>query len=116
MEPRKEVPRESNRLTKMVKKATTLEKGKWVPRVVHNTADFHNEQLPSTSSNKNTDTPTKTTATQRPKQPSSGTNPLDVVKKLVFIIRTFNSKMRNGSSSWHPRLQVKNPRQQKPLD
>ena len=34
----------------------------------------------------------KTTAIQRSNQPLSGTNPLDVVKQLVFILRTFNSK------------------------
>ena len=92
MEPKKEITKESNRLTKMEKKATTLEKGKWVPKVEHNTADSHNEQLPSNSSNKTADTTTKTTATQRPNQPSSSTNPLDVVKQLVFILRTFNNR------------------------
>ena len=92
MKPRKEVPKESNKLIKMVKKATALEKGKWVPKVAHNTADCHNEQLPSTSSNKMANTPTKTTATQRPNQPLSGTNPLEIVRQLVFILRTFNSK------------------------
>ena len=92
MEPRKEITKESNKLTKVEKKATALEKGKWVPKIVHNTADCHNEQLLSTSSDKTADTPTETTTTQRPNQPSSGTNPLDVVKQLVFILRTFNSK------------------------
>ena len=36
---------------------------------------------------------TNTIATQSPNQPIiSGTTPLDVVKQLVFILRTFNSK------------------------
>ena len=91
-EPKTEIPRQLNKMAKIEKKATALGKGKWVPKVAHNTADCHNEQLPSTSSNKMANTPTKTTATQRPNQPLTGTNPLDVVKQLVFILRTFNSK------------------------
>ena len=90
-EPKTKIPRQLNKMAKIEKKATALEKGKWVPKVVCNTTDCHNEQLPSTSSNNTADTPTNTTATQRPNQPLSGTNPLDVVKQLVFILRTFNS-------------------------
>ena len=38
------------------------------------------------------DTPTTPINTQRLNQPLSGTNPLDEVKQLVFILRTFNNK------------------------
>ena len=64
-EPKIEIPRQLNKMAKIEKKATALEKGKWVPKVVCNTTDCHNEQLPSTSSNNTADTPTNTTATQR---------------------------------------------------
>ena len=79
-------------MVKSDRKATTLEKGKWVPKEVCNTKDCHIDPLPSTSSNTTADTLAKTTAIKRFNQPLSGTNPLDVVKQLVFILRTFNSK------------------------
>ena len=50
------------------------------------------DPLPSTSSKQTADMLAKTTAIQRSDQPLSGNNPLDVVKQLVFILRTFNSK------------------------
>ena len=87
-----EIPRQLNKMVKIEKKATAFEKGKWVPKEVCNTTDCHIEQLPSTSSNKIADTLIKTTAIQRSNRPLSGTNALDVVKQLVFILRTFNSK------------------------
>ena len=74
------------------RKATTLEKGKWVPKKVCNTKDCHMDPLPSTSSNTTADTLAETMAIQRSNQPINGTTPLDVVKQLVFILRTFNSK------------------------
>ena len=91
-EQKTEAPQHSNKLTKAVKKATTLEKGKWIPKVVSMPVMSYEDQLPSTSSNTTTDTSTNTAATQRQTQPLSGKNPLDAVKQLVFILRTFNSK------------------------
>ena len=91
MEPRREGTQQSNRLPRTVKKATTQEKGKWVPKVASKTTISYQEQLPSTSNNTTKDT-TTTTATQIQNQPLTSTNPLDVVKQLVFILRTFNNK------------------------
>lgn len=91
-EPKSEIPRQPKRIIKSEKKATTIEKGKWVPKEVCNTKDCHMDPLPSTSSNTTADTLAKTTAIKRFNQPLSGNNPLDVVKQLVFILRTFNSK------------------------
>ena len=76
----------------MEKKSTALEKEKWVPKVVRKTTKYYNEQLPSTSGKNTAHKTTNTIATQSPNQPISGTTPLDVVKQLVFILRTFNSK------------------------
>ena len=76
----------------MQKKATALEKGKWVPKVACKSTEHYNAQLPSTQSNQTADMLAKTMAIQRPNPPISGTNSLDVVKQLVFILRTFNSK------------------------
>ena len=76
----------------MQKKATALEKEKWGPKGVRKTTKCYNEQLPSTSGKNTAHKTTNTTATQSPNQPISGTTPLDVVKQLVFILRTFNSK------------------------
>ena len=90
--PKSEIPRQPKRMVESERKSTTLEKGKWVPKKVCNTKDCHMDPLPSTSSNTTTDTLAKTTAIKRFNQPLSGTNPLDVVKQLVFILRTFNSK------------------------
>ena len=108
IEQKREVPQHSNKLTKAVKKATVLEKGKWIPKVAITPVISHEEQLPSTSSHATTESSTYTAATQRQTQPLSGKNPLDAVKQLVFILRTFNSK-QVGGSIWHPRLQVKDP-------
>ena len=66
IEPRKEDPRQLNKLTTMIKKATALGKGKWVLKETSNTTMSYQEQLPSTSSNTTTETPTETTTTQRP--------------------------------------------------
>ena len=87
-----QVPRTFNKPAKMEKKATALEKGKWVPKVACKSTEYHIDQLPSNSNHQTADTLAKTMAIQRSNQPISGTNPLDVVKQLVFILRTFNSK------------------------
>ena len=87
-----DIPQQLNKMVKIAKKATAFEKGKWVPKEVCNTTDCHIEQPPSTSRNQTANTPAKTMAIHRPNPPISGTNPLDVVKQLVFILRTFNSK------------------------
>ena len=52
----------------------------------------YEEQLPSTSSHTIAESSRNTTAEQRKTQPLSGKNPLDAVKQLVFILRTFNNK------------------------
>ena len=87
-----EVHRKQNKPTKLQKKATTIEKGKWVPKVACKSTEHYIEQLPSTSNHPTTNMLAKTMAIQRPNPPISGANPLDVVKQLVFILRTFNSK------------------------
>lgn len=113
-----EVPRKQNKTAKIEKKATALGKEKWVPKVACKTTENHNEQLPSTTGKNTANKTTNTTATQSSNQPISGTTPLDVVKQLVFILRTFNSKQVN--TTWRQfmasRLQIENPCQQKPLD
>ena len=73
----------------MQKKATAIEKGKWVPKVACKSTEHYIEQLPSTSNHPTTNMLAETMTIQRP---ISSTNPLDVVKQLVFILRTFNSK------------------------
>lgn len=92
IEPKSEIPKQPKRMVKTGKKDTTLEKGNWVPKEVYNTKGCHMDLLPSTSSNATAAELVKTIAEQRSNQPLSGKDPLDVVKQLVFILRTFNSK------------------------
>ena len=91
-EQKREAPQHSKELTKAIKKATALEKGKWIPKVAIMPVNSYQEQLPSTSSHSNNESSTYNAATQRQTQPLSGKNPLDAVKQLIFILRTFNSK------------------------
>ena len=87
-----EIQKQPKTMVKLEKKATTLEKGKWIPKEGHNTKDCHMDPLPSTSRNTITNKLAKSTATKRSNQPLSRINPLDVIKQMVFILRTFNSK------------------------
>ena len=91
-ETKSEIPRQPKSMIKSKKKATTLEKGKWVPKEVYSTNDCYMDPLPGTSSNTTADKLAETTAIKRSNQPLSDKDPLDVVKQLVFILRTFNSK------------------------
>ena len=84
-----EVHRKEYKPAKLQKKATAIEKGKWVPKVACKSTEHYLEQLPGTSNHTNTNMLAETMTIQRP---ISSTNPLDVVKQLVFILRTFNSK------------------------
>ena len=92
IEPMSKISRQQKRMIKSKKKVTTLEKGKWVPKEVCNTKECQMDLLPSTSSNTAADTLAKITDRKRSNQPFSGKDPLDVIKQLVFILRTFNTK------------------------
>ena len=92
IKPMSDILGQPNRMIKSHKKATAVEKGKWVTKEVCNTKDYHMEPLPSTSNNTTAEELAKTTAVQRSNQPLSGKDPLDVVKQLVFILRMFNNK------------------------
>ena len=118
-EQEQENPQHSNKWTKVTKKATTQEKGKWIPKVINMPIISYQERLPSTSTYSTTESTTKTTEIQSQKQPLCGKNPLEAARQLVFILRTLNSKQVEAQwrqSIWHLGSKVKEPCQQKPLD